>query len=118
LIRLRKHIALIIFGIFFFPILFQSVHIVWHQNHKPEHHFCHHKDNDKESQTKYESISKNEEICLICEYKFPINDSPKVFFINSDIPAIACIYDEIDKQQQYKQVFSDKTPRAPPVRIS
>jgi len=120
LIRLRKHIAPLLFGIFFFPILFQSVHIVWHHshNHNHEHHFCHHIDTAKESQTKYESIFKNEESCLICEYKFPINDSPKVFFINSDIPAIACIYDEIDKQQQYKQVFSDKTPRAPPVLIS
>ena len=120
MIRLRKHIALLLFGIFFFSILFQSVHIVWHhsQNYKFEHYFCHHKETDKESQTKYESISENKESCLICEYKFPINDSPKVFFFSSNIPVNAYIYNEIDKQQQYKQVFSDKTPRAPPVLYS
>ncbi len=120
LIRLKKHIALLLLGIFFFSILIQSVHIVWHHSliQKCEHYICHKKTPNKYLFTKQENVSEKEETCLICEYNFSINDSPKVFFLSTVIPAIASIFHEIYKQQQYIQVFSDKTPRAPPVLIS
>jgi len=120
IIKLRKHIALLLLGIFFFPILFQSVHIFWHHSHgyKCEHFFYHKKTSDNDSLTKHVNTSEEEETCLICEYKFPINDSPKVFFFSTTIPTFVCVINEIDKQLPYKPVFSDKTPRAPPVLIS
>lgn len=120
LINHRKHIALLLLGIFFFPILFQSVHIVWHHasNHKREHHLCEQKSFDKDAFSKEACLHGKEERCLICDYKFSINDSPKRSFFNLIVPAIAFVFNEADRQQQYKQFFSDKTPRAPPVLIS
>lgn len=120
MISLRKHITLILLGIFFFPILFQSVHIVWHHSHsyEYEHDICHKKTSKTNSYSKNGTLSETEETCLICEYKFSINDSPEFFFFHSIIPSIACIYKQIDKQQPYTPFFSDKSPRAPPILIS
>lgn len=120
MINLRKHIALFLLGIFFFPILFHSAHIVWHQSikHKCEHDICRKKLSLNDLDKQHEGISEKVESCLICEYKFPISYTTKIFFFHSVIPASACIFNELDKQQQFKQVFSDKTPRAPPVLVS
>jgi hypothetical protein len=64
------------------------------------------------------NVSQKQKTCPICEYHFSINDLTKIYFFKTVIPAIACNYFEIAKQRQYKQVFSDKAPRAPPVLIS
>lgn len=120
MIKLRKHIALLLFGIFFFPILFQLFHIVWHHSHgyKCEHTLCSQTITNTDFYSTGDNISENEKTCPICEYQFSINDLPKISFFNAVIPVFACTYNEVATQQQYKQVFSDKTPRAPPVLIS
>ncbi|MFW5760338.1 MAG: hypothetical protein ACOCXH_05105 [Cyclobacteriaceae bacterium] len=120
MIKLRKHIAFLLFGIFFLPIIFQSVHVVWHHSHsyKCEHNLCSQPITKKDLHSNGENVSEKEKTCPICEYQFSINDFPKISFFNPAIPAIACNYIELATQQQYKQVFSDKTPRAPPVLIS
>lgn len=117
MIRLRIHIAFLLFGIFFFPILFQSIHIACHQynNYKSEHHFCHDKVHDKVTNAKGEKELEKENTCLLCEYQFSINDLPDVFFFSSVIPAFSCVSNEIAENHQYKQVYTVKTPRAPPV---
>lgn len=120
MIKLRKHIALLLFGIFFFPILFQSFHIVWHHSHgyKCEHNLCSQTITNTCFHSNDKNVSEKEKTCPICEYQFSINDLPKISFFNAVIPVFACTYNEVATQQQYKQVFSDKTPRAPPVLIS
>ena len=120
MIRLRKYIAFLLFGIFFFSITFQSIHIVWHHSHgyKCEHHLCHSELSDKDSQRKSESISEEEKNCPICEYQFSINDLPKTSFFGSVTPVFTKINNELAAHQQYNKVFLEKTPRAPPVFIS
>lgn len=100
--------------------MFQSFHIVWHHSHsyKCEHHICHQKLSDKDSHTKRKNISKKENTCPICEYQFSVNDLPKISFFSTYIPVFVCTYNEIAIQEQHKQVFLDKTPRAPPVHFS
>lgn len=120
MIKLRKHIAFLLFGIFFFFILFQSVHIVWHHSHgyKCEHNQCFQTITNTDIHLYGENVSEKEKTCPICEYQLSINDLPKISFFNAVIPVFDCTYIEVVIQQQYKQVFSDKTPRAPPVLIS
>ena len=120
MIRLRKHIAFLLFGIFFFPIIFQSIHIVWHHSHDytNEQHLCLIETNDKDNFNKIENISQKEEICPICEYQFSLNNLPKISIFRTIIPKFTCSYIEIASQKQYKQVFRDKSSRAPPILIS
>ncbi|PKQ61892.1 hypothetical protein BZG01_18340 [Labilibaculum manganireducens] len=120
MIKLRKHIAFILFVIFFFPITFQSVHIVWHHAHgyKCEHHLCHAESSDKNSHTSTENLSEKENACPICEYQFSINNLPELSVIKSEIPVLAYSYNQVAAVQQYVQVFSNKTPRAPPILVS
>ena len=117
MIKLRKHIALLLFGILFFPILFQSLHIVWHHSHgyKCKPTLCSQTITTTDSHSNNKYVAEEENTCPICEYQFSTNDLPKISFFNPEIPAIACNYIKIANQQQYKQFFSDKTPRAPPV---
>ena len=109
-----------LFGIFFFPITFQQVHIVWHHAHgyKGGHRDFSVELHDKGANKNTENISKKEKLCPIGEYQFSINDLPKLSFFSSKIPAIACIYNDIAALQQYKEVFSAKPPRAPPLRFN
>jgi hypothetical protein len=115
LTRLRKHIAYFLFVIYFFPITFQSIHIVWHHSHgyKGKQIFF-----DKSSHRNRENISKEIKLCPIGEYQFSINALPKIYFFNSKIPITTRIYNEGVTQQQYKEVFSDQSPRAPPVQLA
>lgn len=119
MIGVRKHIAFLLFGIFFFPILFQSIHVVWRHSHpsKCEHNLCSQTITNK-VHTNGENVSEKEGTCPICAYQFAINNFPTITFFNPVIPIFICDYNEIATQQYYKQVFSDKTPRAPPVLIS
>lgn len=119
MIKLRKHIAFLLFGIFFFPILFQSTHVVWHHAHsyKCEHNLCSQTTTNKDLHSNGENVSEKEKTCPICAYQFAINDLPKISFFNAIIPVFTCTYNEVATQQHYKQGSSDKTPRAPPVLV-
>ena len=120
MIKLRKHIALLLFGSFFFSIIFQSVHVIRHHSntHKCEHNLCSQTLTNTDFHSNGENVLEREKTCPICEYQFSINDLPKISFFNAVIPVFVCTYNEVTTQQQYKPVFSDKTPRAPPVLIS
>jgi hypothetical protein len=120
LIRVRKHIAFLLFGIFFFPILFQSIHVVWHHSHtyKCEHNLCSQTITNNDIHTNGENVSEKEKTCPICAYQFAINDLSTISFFNPVIPIFICDYNEIATQHHYKKVYSDKSSRAPPVFIS
>lgn len=116
LISLRKHIALLLLGMFIFPIAYQSVHVVWYHPHSfiCEHNHCQQTTAEKNTHTNGHKVSDEKSKCPICAYQFLKNEMPQRFLFNSTLPAIACNYIPIGKQQPYKEVFSDKTPRAPP----
>ena len=116
----KKHIAAFVIAIFFFPIAFQSLHIVWHHSHdgKCERPVFLQKTFDAESAVNKKNISANKDACPICDYQFSILDVPEIACFSSVIPANARIRNEIATPQQYQHFFSDKTPRAPPVVIS
>lgn len=120
MITLRKHIAFLLFGIFFFPITFQTFHGVWDHSDDniTENQNCHHRVNDDGSNAEGECIYKTENTCPICDYQFSINDIPKVPFFSSEIPEFTSLYYEIKRNHHYKQVHSAKSPRGPPVYSS
>lgn len=118
MIKLRKHITFLLFGVLVFPILFQSVHIVWHNSQTNKNHYCQKETCDNDSADKTENISQEEDVCQICEYQFSLNDVPNIFIFRPILPEIASTLTGIAAPQQYNQVFSEKSPRAPPVLIS
>lgn len=120
MISLRKHIAISLFGIFFYSIIFQSIHIVWHHSHgyKSECQLIDKETYDIDPCTFPKKIAQWEKKCPICEYKFSINDLPELSSFRSIIPGFTCSFKEIATQQHYKRVFLEKSPRAPPVLIS
>lgn len=120
MIRLKKHIAILLFGIFFFPITFHASHVIWHHLHDQcgKHYLCYPEASHKHPKSNTESISQNENFCPICAYQFSINDLPETPIFRSTIPVFVCIYSNIAAQKQYKQAFADKSPRAPPILIS
>lgn len=120
MIRLKKHITVLLIGLFFFPVVFQSIHMVWHQSHSSScgHHECDHKPLAKNSHPFAEKCIKNNENCPVCLYQFSINNVTKLSHLNFQIIVITCNYKAVAIAQQNLQVFADKSPRAPPVFIS
>lgn len=118
--RIKQHIAVLLFGIFFLPILFQYTHIIWHHFHccKCKHNHCYQLLSEKDFNLNCETLSIKEKTCLICDYQFSISDLPGIFFFRSVVPIIACNYNEIVTEQQYKHVILNKSPRASPVYFS
>ena len=121
MLTLKKHIAFLLFGIFFFPIIFQSFHIVWSHSHvyKCEEHNNSSKTISNKDFIKYSKyLSETEDTCNICEYQFSINDLPKISFFTAGITVFEVTHNKVATKEKYNQIFSVKTPRAPPVLIS
>jgi hypothetical protein len=114
--KLRKHIAFFLFIIFILPITYHSLHVVWHHSHgyKGKQYLYNNIFNGINSYANKENILEEVNLCPIGEYQFIINDLPETSFSGSAIPVITYIYNKIAAQQQYKQVYLAKTPRAPP----
>ncbi len=114
MIKINKHIATILSGIFIFPIAFQSVHIVRHHAH--DHYACHHVCNNHSNYlTATINAAKVFNKCPICEYKFPINNLPTVSVPETNIPKIEGVLIETIIVQPHLQIFEMKSPRAPPL---
>jgi hypothetical protein len=103
----RKYIAIFLLWVFILPISFQPLHVIWH--HSQEHHLTHHylkKSN--------ETFSTKEKHCPICDFKLLINCELKNYTFIFNVPAISCSYVKLEINNYFKEVFSYKTPRAPP----
>jgi len=114
----RKHIALYVFGIFIFPILFQPVHVIWHHSHEtPVCTSCHVSDiggqcadpNDENS------IDKQEKHCLVCSHEFSITQLPDFFIFECTIDISEELPGETPISQPCKPINKSKASRAPPV---
>ncbi|MCU4176155.1 hypothetical protein [Carboxylicivirga sp. N1Y90] len=115
---LKKYIAIVLFGIFVFPIVFQPVHVVLH--HAQDLHDCHtccHSTFDKDESANSDEIvpaSAQEEACPICDYHFPLNLIAKAFIYQSNKMVDEKIVIGLNIRLPFLQLLSVKTPRAPP----
>jgi len=118
LILPKNHIAILLMGIFTFPIIFQPVHILWHHYHG--YQGIRHSFSDESSENNIviysETHSHQEVFCPVCEFKFSINSIPKVFVFKSIVPVILLLYKVFITKEYYRQVFTNKSPRAPPLQ--
>jgi hypothetical protein len=112
----KKNIAVLLSGIFLFPIFFQSLHIASHHHDEPGCiHSCCHTDH---SQSMSEIFSKTEKACLLCEYEFSINDVPEISHLRVSTPIINGSFQERNIQVHFQEVSSYKSSRAPPAILS
>lgn len=116
--KLNKHIALLLFGIFIFPVLFQPMHVLWHKSIAEfscsschfHYHLAGQAETDEES-----AIESCNQHCLLCDYEFSITSIPEHFVFE-------CNIEKADKQsiisylvQPQKPFAGNTSPRAPPV---
>lgn len=117
LLEFKKHIAVILLGIFIFPITFQSIHIVWHHSHCISHKAICHNAVDCHDYTGTAFIHSNSSNhCPICEYQFSINTLPDIPFFEAVISIIFVIYVILSVTKPHQEIFAVKTPRAPPIQ--
>lgn len=120
MILFRKHIAVLLFGTFFFPIVFQPVHIVWHHSNGHEHEYrkSHNESSKNEIVTFKYSINQEVNSCPICEYQFYSNDRPEECILRTYISELNSVFRTKVAQAYQKQDLSEKSERAPPTSIS
>lgn len=117
MIKLKKYIALLLFGTFFFPMVFQPNHIVWHYFHD-------HQDADHSVKTESKGIpfqalvqaeSQQTSSCPISEYQFSTTSLADLTVYRQILPVLesTLITPVVDLVQQ--QLFTTKPSRAPPV---
>jgi len=113
----RKHIAILLYWIFIFPIVFQSFHIVVHHSHTDlhNHELCNHHLPKQSISYDYVIESQHDQSCPICDYQFSINDLPNILFLASVVPLKKGILNELEVHFPFQTLFSHKSPRAPPV---
>lgn len=116
MIRIKKHIALILLGIFFFPIIFQSVHIVWH------HSYSFQDDNiSRLSSGKTKDVviigGSTVDQCPICNYKFAINKLPEFLIFSIFIVLINRRLNLSTIAQPHNQIITINPARAPPYLV-
>ncbi|MDD2962313.1 MAG: hypothetical protein PHU33_00055 [Bacteroidales bacterium] len=117
---LQKHIALWLFGIFSFPILFQSGHTVLHHLHGYRHtqHQCMLCSTGRPDPTSCafdEEGDHGEGVCPICEYQFSINQLPEATAFDPVVPMFFCNQCQSVVPSYYRPNHTTKSPRAPPV---
>lgn len=118
MVEKRRHIALVLLGVFIFPIAYQPYHTVRHHSKDLHcHHNCSHAKQEKPAGLHLDVFSAKKEHCSICEYHFPVNDLPKLFFFTSATSILKSSNYELKIKRAYQQVVSTKTPRAPPLCI-
>ena len=117
--RTKQHIAAVLVGLLVFPIIFQSVHIVWH--HSYDHSemgglsCC--TGNGPDSCEDVSGISKNTGHCPICEYQFTVNILPDFTIHEAIIPAFTGFYHDITITKPHLQPVALKSTRAPPFLV-
>jgi hypothetical protein len=123
-VRFSKHIALLLLGILFFPILFQPLHVLWH--HAVDEAHAHHHDGgaccsllvfDKHAQDKCEVLTEKESVCPICSYHFSMNELPVPVFYLSVVWFAIDAFNETLVRCFPQQVIAQNSPRAPPVLL-
>lgn len=114
--KIKSYIVLVILGLFVFPVVFQSLHNIWHHSHccQDEHLFCSDATIYRDFQKDRLSLPEKNNYCPICEYKFPINSLPDFLIIEIIIQIFIGNFTETIQKQPHQKLFTLKVPRAPP----
>jgi len=112
----RLYIALILLGIFLFPVLFQSVHSTGHKKKccSGYENFCESVLPHKDLHTNSLAEQSKEKKCPVCKYQFPVNKLPELSLYSTIAPVITGTICEIILSADINDAFSIKSPRAPP----
>lgn len=112
MVRLKRHIAILLLGVLLFPIVYQSAHTISHHFHEISHS-CELPHTNKKI-AGHVFVNSEEDTCPIIEYKIIVNQMP-VHIQTCDRHQF---YIEINFNWQYnaKQTLIGykKSPRAPP----
>ena len=115
---LKKHIAILLFGIFLFPLTYQPWHVLKHHAQKSQccHTCCHSTIEKKVCDFSHciTSASEKQESCPVCEYHFPLNILPKLSLFKPKNPNLEAQLFGLEASLFYQQIISRKSPRAPP----
>jgi hypothetical protein len=111
-----RNIALFLFGIFSFPLIYQPFHVVVHHGHS---HCTHCTVTCFESHSDFgfaifDVIEEKEEPCPICNYHFPLNEIPAEFLSLQKIAIETGQVFSVPLKGYSKNIFSNLIPRAPP----
>ena len=121
-----RHIAVIITGIFLFPVFYQPWHFAEHHGHRAHDHATshscdhahHHVDHASEDQTSGETESAvihSFEHCFICDYEFAVKGLPGAVQMDLD-PVQYRELRAVEVFSRYENAISLQVrPRAPPV---
>jgi hypothetical protein len=117
--RFKTHIAYIVTGIFLFPLIFQSLHIVrYHSGHELKNHepLCceRHHNSSPDHQA---SVSESEKHCPIREYQFSLNILPDTSVFEANIPDRVFAFTDIPDGQPHHNRIAYKLTRAPPFSL-
>jgi hypothetical protein len=116
----RKHIALLLLGIFFFPIVFQPLHVLWHKaieddHHHMEHAVCYSITPNQHAHEKGEALAEKESVCPICAYEFSVNEIPNSVLFHSSALFVSDAITDAVISLYLQQVVYINSSRAPPV---
>ncbi len=129
MVRINKHIAFSLLGLFLFPIIYQPVHSNWHHSVKNSqtnqihynHSCCSHSQTSMHTYPKGLSeigpFNENEEQCPVCEYQISINNLPLLSNLNYTVRRIDINYTEVAITRFISSVVSIESPRAPPIQL-
>ncbi len=117
---IRKHIALLLVGIFFFPLMFQSLHPLSHLNGQ-----CGHTEQKLCNtplavghDTDFATLNAQAEICPVCQFQFANNELPLlpalVVFLSAKTTPVNESADDLF-QDFYEAADSS---RAPPLTVA
>jgi hypothetical protein len=116
----RKHIIIVLLGIFIFPLLVQPVHMAWHSllAHADRKHECILHDLLGNFPIETTTFSEVTHFCLICDFHLCIVDEPTTEYINTIIPVSGFSFNETATQYLLTRLIYFSSPRDPPVIIS
>jgi hypothetical protein len=111
-----RNIALFLFGIFSFPLIYQPFHVVVHHSHSHCTH-CSVNYSILNANWGYQALDTakvNEEPCPICNYHFPLNEIPAEYSLLQKIVFETGQIYPVPLNGYSKNIYSNLIPRAPP----
>ena len=106
--------AILLAGLFYFPLVFQSFHITRHhsESHHCEGHSC--QAVSPESARDAVTIAKHESFCPVCDYRFAVKEAPSVAVHIATVLPVLSILEVPATRHACAQVPVTRSPRAPP----
>lgn len=112
----KRNIAVLSFGIFLFPIVFHSLHVVAHHlhDHDQNNHSLHPGEIEKPAHVHFAAAVIPHKPCAVCAYEFSINEEPFQVAFAASLPAMGTEIAGFVTQGSFHSIVSNQSPRAPP----